>query len=265
LNNMHSIALQLTNAHFIIKFLIIVTLLSLVNYFNITYINPFLTKLLNIGKINDSKNSNNILLEVANDLIINFTSIFLLLFLFFMVPLTIYYVFAILKALSENLSIQMNIISILMLFLTIKSLTLFVDYMQSQFGAAAIAKVTVGRTTDEDKASAVLSSGMTKEQGNKFTSFLTSYILFFIVPIVVALAKIQKLIVSLLSNMNPMKLTTEYKLIFISIILFSFYYTIEKDLDAYSDFPYSIIYAILSIMAVVFIAYKNKTELLNKT
>jgi hypothetical protein len=54
--------------------------------------------------IENISNNENIFLEMANDLIINISCIMVLLFLFFMVPLTIYYIISLCKILTENLN-----------------------------------------------------------------------------------------------------------------------------------------------------------------
>jgi putative effector of murein hydrolase LrgA (UPF0299 family) len=173
-----------------------------------------------------------------------------------MLPLTIYYIFAICKILSENLSIQMNILTVFALFLTLKSLALFFDFMESQFGAEAIRKQTDGK---KNKAQAIATAGL--QDKAKFKAFITSYSLFFIIPIIVGLVKLYKLIIQIFSNIDIMNVSTKYKLMFIAIILFNFYYPIQKTLDEEFKFPYSIIYIVICVISVGFIAYKNKEEL----
>ena len=258
LKGMHNISKSLYDSPFILQFLIVVTVISLVNHLNINIITPFLTKLFNIFNINQKKNHNNILLEIANDLFINFACIFVLLFLFFMVPLTIYYIFSLCKILSENLSIQMNLLSVFAVFLCVKSLMLFVQFMQGQFGKDAIKKQSKGKQ-GKDQIMAIASAGI--QHKREFDAFISSYILYFFIPIIVALAKIYKLITSLVSNIKILELDIRYKLIFISIILLSFYYPIKKDLDDTFKFPYSIIYATFATIAVILITYQNKSNI----
>jgi len=255
LNGTQKIAQSIYNIHFVIQFIIIITIMSIVNNLNINYINPFFKKILNMFnafKISSKKQSN-IFIDLSIQLFINFGSIFLLLFLFFMIPLTIFYVFAMFKILTENLTIQMNIFSIFALFLTIKSLLSFVEFMQSQFGLAQIKKYTSGKTSNEDKAYAVLSAGINNQQA--FQSFISSYLLNFIIPIIVALLYSFKTIVSLISNLNILGLDTKYKLMIIAIILISFYYPIKNDLDMHYNFPYSIIYAVFSSVSIIYLVY----------
>lgn len=255
LNSMQKIVKSLYDSYFIVKFLIIITIFSVVNNINTKYVTPFFTKLFNRrGKYNvDPKK--NILLGIANELFISFICIFVLIFAFFMVPLTIYYVVAICFLLSENLSIQMNILCVFSLFLTIKALTLFVTFMQGQFGKNSIRRQSGGKR-GSDAGIAVLNAGIQNQK--EFKNFLTSYILFFIIPIVVGFSKMFKLIVSLSSNLNPFSLHNHYKITFVSILLISFYYTIKKDLDGLYNFPYSLIYAVLSFFTIMYILYSNK-------
>jgi hypothetical protein len=256
LNSMHGLARKLYSAHFIIQFVIIVSVMSFINNLNINTINPFLTKLFKILRMKGS-NSENIFLEIANDLIINVICILLLLFLFFIVPLTIYYIISLCKILTENLSILMNALSVFAVFLCVKALMLFVEFMISQFGTDAIRKQTEGK---KDKANAIATAGIQNKE--KFKSFLTSYIIYFFIPIMVALSKMFKLVVSLVPKMDPLKLNLKYKLMFIAIILLSFYYPIKKDLDKQFKFPYSLIYAAFAILAVMLILIQNKSVLM---
>lgn len=256
LNTMHSIARSLYNTHFVVQFIIIVTIISFINNLNINTITPFVTKIFEVLKFKKSTDKENIFLEMGYDLIINILCITLVLFLFFMVPLTIYYIVSLCKVLTENLSIQMNIISVFAVFLSVKSLILFVEFMQAQFGKDAIAETTKDK---EDKALAVVTGGIQDKNMDKFKSFITSYIIYFIIPILVAFSKMSKLIGSLVPNMDPLHLPIRYKIIFISIILMSFYYPIKKDLD--KNFPFSIIYAVFAILAVMLIIMQNQSSL----
>lgn len=257
LNMAHSFALSIfTKSHIAIQGFFVVIILSLVTRLNIKFVMPFLTDLFQIFK---SEDKNNIMLELTNTLIINFLCIITLLFIFIMVPLTLYYIVAICKILSENLSIQMNILTVFSLFLTLKSLALFLDFMDSQFGKAAIAKQTDGITSDRDKARAIARAGI--QDKAKFKAFITSYSLFFIIPIIVGLVKLYKLIILIFSNINVMKVETKYKLMFIAIILFNFYYPIKELLDDEFKFPYSTIYIVICVISFGMIAYKNKEQL----
>lgn len=258
LNGMHSITRHLYDAHFMIQFIIIVSVISFINNLNITIITPFLTKLFKIMKVAQETNSENIFVEMANYLIINISCILVLLFLFFMVPLTIYYIVSLCKILTENLSIQMNILSVFGVFLTVKALMLFVEFMISQFGSDKIREQTEGK---EDKADAIINAGIQDE--GKFKAFLTSYIIYFFIPIMVAFIKLYKLIISLVPKMDPLTLQLKYKIIFIAIILSSFYYPIKNNLDIKFKFPFSLIYVGFAVLAVMLIMMQNKSTLSN--
>ena len=257
LNGAHSFALTIFSGEgtgAIVKqgfFVIIV--LSLVSRMNIKFVTPFLTDLFKIFK---SEDKNNIVLELTNTLIINFLCLITVIFIFIMVPLTIYYIFAICKILSENLSIQMNILTVFSLFLTLKSLALFLDFMESQFGKESIRKQTEGK---KNKAQAIASAGL--QDKAKFKAFITSYSLFFIIPLIVGLVKLYKLIILIFSNIDVMNVKTKYKLMFVAIVLFNFYYPIQEILDTKFNFPYSIIYIVICVVTLGFIAHKNKQEL----
>jgi hypothetical protein len=131
--------------------------------------------------------------------------------------------------------------------------------MLSQFGSDKIREQTKGKS-GEAAASAVLNAGI--QDKNKFNAFITSYCLFFIIPIIVSFSQLFKLVQNLLSNMDPFKLGIIYNIIFMTIILISFYYTIQNDLDKTFKFPYSIFYAIIAGLAVAWYAKQNKAEII---
>ena len=256
LNGMHSIARKLYDTHFMIQFIIIVSVISFINNLNINIITPFLTKLFKIMKVAQKTNTENIFLEMANYLIINICCILVLLFLFFMVPLTIYYIISLCKILTENLSIQMNILSVFGVFLTVKALMLFVEFMISQFGSDKIREQTAGKA---DKADAIINAGIQDQE--KLKAFLTSYIIYFFIPIMVAFIKLYKLIMALVPKMNPLGLDLKYKIIFIAIILASFYEPIKNDLDKKFKFPFSLIYIGFAVLAIMLITMQNNSTL----
>lgn len=258
LNSMHSIARHLYNAHFAIQFIIIVSVISFINNLNINIITPFLTKLFKIMKVAQKTNNDNFFMEMANYLIINVCCILVLLFLFFMLPLTIYYIISLCKILTENLSIQMNILSVFGVFLTVKALMLFVEFMISQFGSDKIRQQTAGKA---DKADAIINAGI--QDTEKFKAFLTSYIIYFFIPIMIAFIKMYKLITALIPKIDPLSLHLKYKIIFIAIILASFYYPIKNDLDKQFKFPFSLIYAGFAVLAIMLITMQNKSTLSN--
>ena len=260
LKSMNNLGKGLDSTNPFIKFIIIVTGISLINNINVNTINPFLTRLLNIFNIRTKrkKNTQNFILEMFNNIVINVCSILLLLFLFFIVPLTVYYIVALCKSLIENLSTQMNVMSVFAIFLSTNTLVLFVQFMLSQFGSDKIRQQTQGKK-GEAAASAVLNAGI--QDRNKFNAFITSYCLFFIIPIIVSFTQLFKLVQKLASHMNPFKLGIVYNIIFMTIILISFYYTIQNDLDKTFKFPYSIFYAIIAVLAIGWYAKQNKKEL----
>jgi hypothetical protein len=230
LQYLHKMAQLLTNAHFVLQFFVIVVIISAINALNVNTITPFLTKLLNIFG-----NKKDVGHEIANDLIISITSIFALLFIYLIGPLTFYYIFALFKLLTENLSIQLNLICVFAIFLSVKSGLLLLQYLQSNF-------LKKGK---KDKGALM----------NELMSFISSYILTFIIPLIVAFIALFKLTMSMVLNMNPLLIESKYKYIFFTVILGSFYYPIKKNLDR--GFPYSIIYAVLSSVIVAYTGYKN--------
>ena len=260
LKTMNNLGKGLDSTNPFIKFFIIVTTISLINNINVNTINPFLTRLLNIFNIRNKrkKNTQNFILEMFNNVVINVCSILLLLFLFFLVPLTLYYIVALCKSLIENLSTQMNVMSVFAIFLSTNTLVLFVQFMLSQFGSDKIRQQTQGKK-GEAAASAVLNAGI--QDRNKFNAFITSYSLFFIIPIIVSFSQLFKLVQKLAGHLNPFKLGIVYNIIFMTIILISFYYTIQNDLDKTFKFPYSIFYAIIAALAIGWYAKQNKKEL----
>lgn len=231
LQNLHKMAQLLTNSHFTLQFFVIVIIISAINTLNVNTINPFLTKLLNIfgSKKNDFGH------ELANDLIISIASVFALLFIYLLGPLTFYYIYALIKLLTENLSIQLNLICVFAIFLSVKTGLLLLQYLQSNF-------LKKGK---KDKGALM----------NELMSFISSFILTFIIPIVVACIALFKLTLSMALNMNPMLIESKYKYIFFTVILGSFYYPIKKNLD--KGFPFSILYSVLSGAIVAYIGYKN--------
>jgi hypothetical protein len=177
LKSMNNLGKGLDSTNPFIKFIIIVSTISLINNINVNTINPFLTRLLNIFNIRNKikKNTQNFILEMFNNVVINVCSILLLLFLFFIVPLTVYYIVALCKSLIENLSTQMNVMSVFAIFLSTNTLVLFVQFMLSQFGSDKIRQQTQGKT-GEAAASAVLNAGI--QDRNKFNAFISSTLFF---------------------------------------------------------------------------------------
>ena len=94
----------------------------------------------------------------------------------------------------------------------------------------------------------------------KFNAFMTSFGLFFIVPIIVSFTQLYKVIKNLITNIN-FDIDFVYKIIFMTIILISFYYPIKNDLDTVLKFPYSIIYAVIAGISVATYAAQNKDNI----
>jgi hypothetical protein len=93
---------------------VIIGIISIINNINSNFVDPLLRQMLSVSL----KNKQDIFIDIMIEIFINFLSIFILLFLFFMIPLTVFYVFAMFKILTENLTIQMNLFSIFALFLS---------------------------------------------------------------------------------------------------------------------------------------------------
>jgi hypothetical protein len=253
LSSMNNLAKSLDESNPVVKFFIIVTIISLINNLNVNTITPFITKLFNMFNIKKAK-SPNILLEMFNYTVINILCIVLLLFLFLIVPLTIYYIVALCKLLIENLSTQMNVMSVVALFMSTNTLILFVQFMISQFGSNAI-RSQVGDKKGTAAANAVINAGIQDKE--KFNAFITSYGLFFIVPIIVSFSQLYYVVKNLITNIT-FNIDVVYKIIFMTIILVSFYYPIKNDLDKVLKFPYSIIYAVIAGISVATYAAQNK-------
>jgi hypothetical protein len=255
LSSMNNLAKSLDESNAVVKFFIIVTIISLINNLNVNTITPFITKLFNMFNIKKAK-SPNILLEMFNYTVINILCIVLLLFLFLIVPLTIYYIVALCKLLIENLSTQMNVMSVVALFMSTNTLILFVQFMISQFGSNAI-RSQVGDKKGKAAANAVINAGIQDKE--KFNAFITSYGLFFIVPIIVSFSQLYYVVKNLITNIT-FNIDVVYKIIFMTIILVSFYYPIKNDLDKVLKFPYSIIYAVIAGISVATYAAQNKSS-----
>jgi hypothetical protein len=129
----------------------------------------------------------------------------------------------------------MNILCIFAIYTGFSTLSLFFKFIQTQI------------------------SGVNSNFIQTFINFATSYTLFFIIPIIVSIAKLYKLFISLFSNIS-FNLDFKYKLIFLTIVLFSFYHTIQTDLDTTLKFPFSMIYAIVSIFSIMYLYYKRPVQ-----
>jgi hypothetical protein len=105
LNGVHKVATALNSLGILINLFVFILITSFINYLNAQCIKPFLNKIFNFPK-------NNIFKELSSELFINIAGIATLFFLFFAIPLSLYYIFSLCKLLLENLSIQMNILVI---------------------------------------------------------------------------------------------------------------------------------------------------------
>ena len=226
LNGIHQIAISLNGLGVIINLIVFVILASSIDYLNNQCIRPFLTKYLNFST------NKNIMMELASDIFIHVAGIFTLLFLFFIIPLSLYYIFSVCRLLLENLSIQMNLLCIFAIYTGMSTLVLLIKTIQTQM------------------------SSLKSDSINIFVKFISSYMLFFIVPIIVSIAKLYQLIVSLFSNIS-FTLDSKYKIVFMAILLFSFYESIKNDLDSAFKFPFSMIYAGVSICTLLFLYKKS--------
>lgn len=226
LNGVHQIAISLNGLGIIINLIVFIILASLIDYLNNKCIRPFLTKYLNFST------NKNIMMELASDIFIHVAGIFTLLFLFFIIPLSLYYIFSVCRLLLENLSIQMNLLCIFAIYTGMSTLQLLINFIQTQM------------------------SGLNSDSINNFIKLASSYMLFFIVPIIVSIAKLYQLVVSLFSNIS-FALDSKYKIVFMAILLFSFYESIKNDLDSAFKFPFSMIYAVVSICSLLFLYQKS--------
>lgn len=87
----------------------------------------------------------------------------------------------------------------------------------------------------------------------------TSYVLFFIIPIIVSIGKLYQLVGILFSNIS-FKIDRPSGLVFLAITLMSFYDIIKQNLDNKKDlfyFPFSTIYAGVSIFTVMYLYYNK--------
>ncbi len=92
------------------------------------------------------------------------------------------------------------------------------------------------------------------QKKNTFTSFISSFIVFFFIPIWVCLIKMIEVMYNLLSNFSLPKLPISYKLIFMIIIFSSIAINIKQDLGS----TFLGIYSIFSLVAIVIFIHKNK-------
>ena len=242
LNVTHKVTKKITGMGFIANLFYFLIIASFIKLLNDNAIRPFLEE-----KFNMYLSDRDIFKELTGKLCIYIGSIILLLFLFLLIPLTLYYIFAICVLLLENLSIQMNLLCIFAIYTSFSTFKMFVQLIinnSKNFNKDSIKQLT--DTVDYNKL-------------NKDAA--TSYVLFFIIPIIVSIGKLYQLFGSLFSNIS-FKIDRATSLVFLAITLMSFYDIVKKNLDNKSElfnFPFSIIYALVSIFSVIYLYYKKPT------
>jgi putative effector of murein hydrolase LrgA (UPF0299 family) len=103
-----------------------------------------------------------------------------------------------------------------------------------------------------NKAETILRAGI--QNKTKFKKFLSAYITFFFIPLVVCFMKIYKLTSNLITHMNPFSLSSVHRLVFVIIIMIYLYGPIKQDLDEPFGFPYSYIYIGVCVFTVLLIS-----------
>jgi hypothetical protein len=134
LNGAHSLAQTINDSNRLVSAFILIITASVITHYSMLYVNPFLTKLFFPRK------TDNFFIKVGSQIMISFLCITILIFLFFLIPCTIYYFIALVSILFKNLSVQINVLSIFAIYLSAKSISLFIKFMISQFGTTAISK-----------------------------------------------------------------------------------------------------------------------------
>ena len=135
LNGAHSLAQLFDKSNKIIAGIILIIIASVITHYSMIYVNPFLTKLFFPKKT--TNNPHNFFVTTGSQIVISFICVVILILAFFIVPSTIYYIVALVSILFKNLSIQINILSIFSLYLCIKSLHLFIVFMNKRFSKTA--------------------------------------------------------------------------------------------------------------------------------
>lgn len=250
LNATHEFTKKITGMGFIANLFFFLIIASFIKLLNNNAIQPFLEE-----KFKIYLSDRDIFKELTGKLCIYVGCIILLLFLFLLIPVTFYYIFAICVLLLENLSIQMNLLCIFAIYTSFSTFKLFIQLIinnSKNFNKDSINqlsdKVDYNKLTQNDKL-------------NKDVT--TSYLLFFIIPIIVSIGKLSQLIRSLFSNIS-FKIDRASGLVFLAITLMSFYDIIKKNLDSNPklfNFPFSIIYAVTSIVSVIFLYYKKPKQI----
>jgi hypothetical protein len=137
LHGAHRVAQILDHGDKRISGFVLIVIASVITHYSLIYVNPFLTTVFFPKMVRNHPNS--FFTKAGSQILISFLCIIILILLFFIVPCTIYYIVALFVLLFKNLSIQINVMSIFAIYLSIKALKLFVDFMTSQFGKNAIA------------------------------------------------------------------------------------------------------------------------------
>jgi hypothetical protein len=106
--------------------------------------------------------------------------------------------------------------------------------------------------SSSSKAGTILRAGI--QNKTKFKKFLSAYITFFLIPLVVCLMKIYKLTVNLVKHMNPFSLEPVHRFIFVIIIMIYLYGPLKQDLDEPFGFPYSYLYIGICIFTLYLIS-----------
>ncbi len=93
-----------------------------------------------------------------------------------------------------------------------------------------------------------------------FTSFISSFVVFFFIPICVCLNKMMEVMYNLLINFKIDKLPIVYKLIFMIIIFSSIAINIKKDLGSI----FLGVYSMFSLIAIFMFIINKKDDLMRE-
>uniref|UniRef100_A0A6C0ESI9 Uncharacterized protein n=1 Tax=viral metagenome TaxID=1070528 RepID=A0A6C0ESI9_9ZZZZ len=110
------------------------------------YVSPFLLRLFKMDRRKKPKGKSkydyikNMLLDLPINLFISLFCIVFLVFVFLMIPSIFGFIFVLLKSLSMNMSIQVNVLSFFTLYLCFKTLKTFISFMYGQFDPKTIRK-----------------------------------------------------------------------------------------------------------------------------
>lgn len=137
LHGAHSVAQSLNSIDKRLSGIVLIIIASMITHWSLLYVNPLITRLLFPNMVRNHPNS--FFIKAGSQIFISFLCIVILILLFFIVPCTIYYVIALCILFLKNLSIQINVLTIFSIYLCIKALILFIEFMTSQFGANSIA------------------------------------------------------------------------------------------------------------------------------